>query len=106
MTTRQRVNKPKFNEEWSYCSVIGKLNFLALNSRPDIAFAVHQCARFCSNPRASHGTVVKRIGCYLKHTPDSGLIFDPKGDHSLHAYCDADFAGTWTKETSHLRVQL
>ena len=64
---------------------------------------MHQCARFCSNPRASHGTAVKRIGRYLKHTPDAGLIFDPKGDHSLYAYCDADFAGTWTLKTSAQR---
>ena len=97
------LDKPEFAEEWNYRTLIGKLNFLALNSRPDIAFAVHQCARFCSNPRQTHGAAVKRIGRYLKTTPDSGLIFDPRGDHSLHAYCDADFAGRWTKKTSATR---
>lgn len=97
------LDKPEFNKEWSYRSVIGKLNFLAMNSRPDVAFAVHQCARFCSNPRASHGAAVKRIGRYLKASADKGLIFCPEGDNSIHAYCDADFAGTWTKETSHLK---
>jgi hypothetical protein len=33
-------------ESWNYTSVIGQLNNLAQNSRPDISFAVHQCARF------------------------------------------------------------
>jgi hypothetical protein len=33
-------------ESWNYRSVIGKLNFLAQNTHPDISFAVHQCARF------------------------------------------------------------
>jgi hypothetical protein len=33
-------------ESWNYPSVIGQLNYLAQNSRPDISFAVHQCARF------------------------------------------------------------
>lgn len=42
--------------------IIGKLNFLAQNTRPDISFAVHQCAKFCNNPHYSHGIVVKRIG--------------------------------------------
>jgi hypothetical protein len=33
-------------EEWSYASGVGILLCLAGNSRPDIAFAVHQAARF------------------------------------------------------------
>jgi hypothetical protein len=39
-------------ESWNYPSVIGKLNYLAQNSRPDISFAVHQCARFSKEPKA------------------------------------------------------
>ena len=42
-----------FNEKWSYCSVVGKLNFLEKSTRPEIAYAVHQCARFSSSPKAS-----------------------------------------------------
>jgi hypothetical protein len=41
---------PERNETWNYRSIIGKLNYLANNTRPDISMAVHQCARFCSNP--------------------------------------------------------
>jgi hypothetical protein len=37
-------------ENWNYRSVIGKLNYLANNTRPDISMVVHQCACFCSNP--------------------------------------------------------
>jgi hypothetical protein len=33
-------------ESWNYPSVIGQLNYLAQNSRPDISFSVHQCAQF------------------------------------------------------------
>ena len=44
------LDEPAFCKEWNYRLVIGKSNFLALNTRPDIAFAVHQCARWCSNP--------------------------------------------------------
>ncbi len=35
---------------WSYRSVIGMLKYLC-GTRPDILFSVHQCARFCSDPR-------------------------------------------------------
>jgi len=38
-------------EQWSYASIVGMMMYLASNSRPDIAFAVHQCARFTHNPR-------------------------------------------------------
>jgi hypothetical protein len=34
------------SEPWSYASVVGMLMYLASNSRPDIAYAVHSCARF------------------------------------------------------------
>jgi hypothetical protein len=35
-----------FNEQRDYRSIIGKLNFLEKSTRPEIAYAVHQCARF------------------------------------------------------------
>ena len=41
-TLQPESMKPALAEAWNYLSIIGKLNnFLALNSRPDIAFAVH-----------------------------------------------------------------
>ena len=65
-TPANQILFPDLNEEAydgasNYRSVIGKLNFLALNTRPDIAFAVHQCARFCQNPRVTYGAVVKKL---------------------------------------------
>ena len=50
-----------FNEEWNYASVVGMLLYLSSNSRPDIQFAVHQCARFTHNPKKSHGEAIKRL---------------------------------------------
>jgi hypothetical protein len=41
-----------FSEKWNHAPVIGMLLYLSSNSRPDIQFAVHQCARFTYNPRA------------------------------------------------------
>jgi hypothetical protein len=35
-------------------SIIGQLNYLAQNSRPDIPFAVHQCIQFSKEPKALH----------------------------------------------------
>ena len=62
--------KEQRNEEWSYASVVGMLLYLAGNTRPDIAFAVHQAARFSHKPMQCHEDAVKRIVRYLKGTKD------------------------------------
>jgi hypothetical protein len=40
---KDNSNSPR-EDTWHYRSVIGKLKYLAQNMRPDISFAVHQCA--------------------------------------------------------------
>ena len=42
------------NGTYSYASVINMLGYLHINSRPDITYAVSQCARFTHNTRRSH----------------------------------------------------
>jgi hypothetical protein len=41
------VSRKPYTDNWHHRSIIGKLNFLEKSTRPDIACAVHQCARFC-----------------------------------------------------------
>jgi len=77
---------------WDYASVIGMLMYLTSNSQPDIQFAVHQCARFTHNPRASHEQAVLQICFYLKGTRDKGLVFRPNASLALDCHVDADFA--------------
>ena len=84
---------PPHEESWSYPSLIGCLNYLANNSRPDIQFAVHQCARYTHSPKTSHTSALKRIVRYLLGTRTQGLILTPSKDITLDMYADADFAG-------------
>ena len=75
--------------------------YLASNSRPDISFAVHQCARF--HTKHEHRTAeqaVKRICRYLKGTVEPGLILSPTNKRELivNCYVDTDFAGLWGAE--------
>ena len=93
-----------FQAEWEYASVVEILMFL-VNTRPDIQFAVHQCARFTHNPKKSHFNAVKRIMRYLKETQvdgkDRGLTFDIGSTDKIpkiECYVDADFAGLWNVE--------
>jgi hypothetical protein len=48
-----------------YHKAIGTLNWAALATRPDIAFAITTVACFASNPGIAHWEAVKRIFCYL-----------------------------------------
>jgi len=60
---------------------------------PYILFSVCLCARFQSDPRESHLTVVKRIFRYLKGTTNLGLLYKKSLDYKLIGFCDADYAG-------------
>lgn len=44
-------NAPSFKPHFHYRFVGGKLNFLKKGSRPDIAYSVHQYARFGEDPK-------------------------------------------------------
>ena len=85
-------------EEWHYGSVIGMLMWLCSNTRPDISYAVHQCARFTHVAKRKHEEAVKRICRYLKGTQDKGLILNPTSEMKLDCFVDADFAGLWGVE--------
>ena len=83
------------HDTWLFCLL---LLYLAGKAWPDIAFAVHQCARFSHQPKKCHEDAVKRIVRYLKGTYKKGLIFKPTGELTLEAFVDADFADLWGVE--------
>jgi hypothetical protein len=64
-------------------------------SRSEIAYAVHQCARFAHQPKMEHAKAVKWIGRYLKGTRTEGMILRPDPTKQLEVFVDADFAGNW-----------
>ena len=86
------------NEDFNYASVLGMLLYLQGHTRPDISFAVNQCARYAFGPRRSHEEAMKHIGPYLKGTRDKGTIMTPSENLQLDCYVDADFAGLWNYE--------
>ena len=85
-------------ESFNYAAVVGMLLYLSGHSRPDIAFAVHQCARYTFCPKRKHELALIRIGRYLKGTMDKGLIMSPSDMPSVDCYPDADFAGLYGYE--------
>ena len=78
-----------------YQSAVGSLLYPSGWTRPDIAFAVSQAAKFCFSPTKEHWTAVKHILRYLKAMPNYGLSYSINDDinGALIGYSDADWAG-------------
>jgi hypothetical protein len=94
-------DSPSFSEcgfSFGYRSVTGKVSDLAQTTRPDIIYAVHQIAKFSSDPRKEHGEAIIYLMRYLMKTRDLGLRFKPDPTSGFECYCDADFAGNWHKD--------
>jgi hypothetical protein len=86
------------NGTYGYPSVVGMLQYLHAHSRPDITYAVSQCARYVHCTKRSHEIALEHIGRYLKGTIDQGLVLRPDGTLNIDNYVDADFAGLWPYE--------
>ena len=67
--------------------------YLAVSTRPDIAFSVNNLARFNSNPQKEHWTALKPILRYLKGTTNIGILYKHDGSDKCVGYSDADWAG-------------
>mmetsp|Transcript_62060 Transcript_62060/g.128458 ORF Transcript_62060/g.128458 Transcript_62060/m.128458 type:complete len:483 (-) Transcript_62060:314-1762(-) len=80
-----------------YQQLVGSLMYLACFTRPDIAYAVNQCAKHMSNPGPTHVNAAKRILKYLAGTKELGLKYSRTDDDSkgnvLTSYADSDHAG-------------
>jgi hypothetical protein len=72
-----------------YREAVGALNWAALATRPDIAFAVSTVARFSANPGPAHWEAVKRIFRYLSGTRNLWLTYGEQS-RGLIGYTDAD----------------
>ena len=94
---RRFTDSEPFDGHFNYRSVVGKLNYLEKSTRPDISYAVHQCARFAADPKIEHGKAVLWLGRYLAATKDQGIIFKPTLQ-SFDCYVDADFSGNWNRD--------
>jgi len=81
-----------------YRKAIGSLQYLATNSRPDIAVGTSILARHVSCPTVADWTEVKRIFRYISHTKDMKLKLGDASlitqrDSQLIGYADADWGG-------------
>ena len=76
-----------------YRELIGKLLYLAIATRPDIAYVVGVLCRFVENPGLPHWHTAKRVLHYLKGTTTMKLIYSRSSTPDLFTtYSDADLS--------------
>lgn len=77
---------------YPYRQLIGSLQYLASNSRPDIAFATQSLSRGMARPSMLHWKAAKRIVAYLKTTSSFGPTFSRGANLDVSVLCDSDYA--------------
>ena len=81
-------------QQHPYISVVGSLMYLAVTTRPDIAYAAGVLARFNSNPGPAHWQAAKHVIRYLKGTMHHKLVYQPSTlPEPFITYSDADHGG-------------
>ena len=78
-----------------YRELVGKLLYLAIATRPDIAYAVGVLCRFVENPGPAHWDAGKRVLRYLKGTTNMCLVYSGSSSpvDRFATYSDADLGG-------------
>jgi len=76
-----------------YRSLVGSLMYIAIGTRPDIAFAVQQLCKFLDCYGTAHWEAAKRVVRYLKGTRDLTLTLGGDYTARLLRYTDSDLAG-------------
>lgn len=80
------------NSIFPYQQLIGGLMYLAVCTRPDIAYTTSALSQFNTCHDSVHWCAAKRVLRYLAGTTDYGLMFEKTGK-SIEAFADADWAG-------------
>jgi hypothetical protein len=105
MSPGTRLSKdqcPQTKEEESemksvpYRELLGAIAYLAIATRPDIAYTVSVLARFSHNPGRAHWTALKHLLRYLQGTIGCGISYAPDPDSSdelFSSFTDSDHAG-------------
>jgi hypothetical protein len=88
-----KESKPSPDRRFPYLQFIGKLNYLARSTRPDLAFAAFHLATFCSTYREEHWQACLDVTRYIKGTLDASITYHKDASDQPTGYSDANYAG-------------
>jgi hypothetical protein len=81
-------------------SVIGALSYVAVGTRPDIAYSVNLLARFSAKPGVKHWKGVTYLIAYLANSRSIHLnLYPGKQQKALKCFCDTSWGGELARST-------
>ena len=86
------LDETKRIDDGDYRRLIGSLNFLVTNVRPDISFSVSWLSRFLDKSTEKTWTLALRVLKYLKGTANYGITFSRKASPEFEFYSDSNYA--------------
>ena len=83
------------SEHKRFMQAVGSIQYIAVVTRPDLAFSAHVLARHMAGSAKKHWLVVQHVMRYLQSTIDVGLTFNGSGnDDVMDVFSYADFANS------------
>ncbi|KAI7963842.1 hypothetical protein MJO29_004269 [Puccinia striiformis f. sp. tritici] len=83
-----------------YLSIIGSMSYLAVGTRPDLAYAVNYLARFSACPTPNHWKALRHVVNYIANTKDRFLTIHPTDSpNPLKCYSDAGWGGEFQRSS-------
>ncbi|KAI7953792.1 hypothetical protein MJO28_006339 [Puccinia striiformis f. sp. tritici] len=83
-----------------YLSIIGSMSYLAVGTRPDLAYAVNYLARFSACPAPDHWKALRHVVNYIANTKDRFLTIHPVDtSNPLKCYSDAGWGGEFQRSS-------
>ncbi|UYV69328.1 hypothetical protein LAZ67_6003255, partial [Cordylochernes scorpioides] len=81
-------------DQHTYQEALGMLMFLAVNTRPDIAYITSKLSQYSRQPKQMHWAAIKRVMRYLRGTIDLGVKFERGKTGIPKSYTDASWSTT------------
>lgn len=92
-TAYPKESKPSPDRRFPYLQFIGKLNYLARSTRPDLAFAASHLATFCSTYQEEHWQGCLDVMRFIKGTLDASITYHKTASDQPIGFSDANYAG-------------
>ena len=83
-----------------YREVIGSIMYIAVCTRPDIAFATNYLSRHMEKPTKRDWNAAMRILSYLKGSSKLGIVYEHGADEGFKYFSDADFASDSSRKST------
>lgn len=90
----------KYKDHKLFRRIIGRLMFLTIGTRADIAFAVNRLSQYLAEPYDVHLTAAKHILRYIKGTLGYTIRSSAKGRDRLTGYADSAYANSTQKRST------